>query len=321
MKSSSRLFPVRLMRAEVLETCTEDTYLIKPNNSPDKQVEIAVTHLVPTESKPDQALRPPLILLHGCYQNRYFWYNQLGEGLATRLLQYFDVWLMEARGHGLSPVNQRYAENSLLDYARYDIPAVNAFVAEKTGAKPLWLGHNEGMTSLLFALASGSLLPESTQAIAGLGSPWVAPGWMKLPFAGRVQKLLLRGYHRQPDRGPEPEPAHLVAAHRVEQALFASPGISFGKDFWSQLENSGVPLHWLGSESEFALQNKILQRIIGSNKSVTTELDGMTACLHLQTCDETDVVCQLLLARLGMEFSSRGQDSDILSVREAASTA
>ncbi|WP_390614282.1 alpha/beta hydrolase [Maricurvus nonylphenolicus] len=270
--------------------------------------------------KSDQAPRPALILLHGSYQNRYFWYSPQGEGVATRLLDHFDVWLMEARGHGLSPVNQHYADNSLLDYARYDIPAVNAFVAEKTGTKPYWLGHNEGVTSLLFALASGSLLQESALAVIGLGSPWAVPGWMKLPFVGQLQKLLLRGYHRQSDRGPEPESAQLVAMHRAEQTLFASLGMSLGKDFWSQLGSSGIPLHWLGSEAEFVLQNKKLQRIIGENKSLSDKLNGMAGCLHLHASDEVDVVCQLLLARLNMECSSRGQDSDLLSAREATST-
>lgn len=321
MKSSSRLFPVRLMRAEVLGSCTEDTYLIKPNNSPDKQVEIAVTHLVPMDKAAEQQQKPALILLHGCYQNRYFWYSPQGQGLATQLLPYFDVWLMEARGHGLSPVNQGYDNNSLLDYARYDIPAVNAFVAEKTASSPCWLGHNEGVASLLYALASGALLEEATQAIVGLGSPWFAPGWIKLPLAARLQSIVLRGYHRQSERGPEPEPAHLVAANRADQGFLSSPGMALGKDFWSRLAASRVPFHWLGSESDFGLQNKKLQRIIGENKSLSNGLVGITNRLHLHGHEETEQVLQLLLARLNTEFSSRGQDSGLSSPRETASTA
>jgi hypothetical protein len=46
MKSSSALFPVALMRAEVLSSeLTEDTYLLKPNNSPDPSAQIALSRL------------------------------------------------------------------------------------------------------------------------------------------------------------------------------------------------------------------------------------------------------------------------------------
>ncbi|HBO5816006.1 TPA: alpha/beta hydrolase, partial [Pseudomonas aeruginosa] len=45
MQSSSRLFPVALVSAELRADLTEDIYRLKPGNSPDASVELVVTRL------------------------------------------------------------------------------------------------------------------------------------------------------------------------------------------------------------------------------------------------------------------------------------
>ena len=45
MQSSSDLFPVALMSAEFRGDLSEDVYRLKPSNSPDFSVELALTRL------------------------------------------------------------------------------------------------------------------------------------------------------------------------------------------------------------------------------------------------------------------------------------
>lgn len=323
MKSSSRLFPARLVRAEVIGSCTEDTYLIKPNNSPDKLVEIAVTHLV-SGSEAQNDSKPPLILLHGCYQNRYFWYSPVGDGLAIELLKYFDVWLMETRGHGLSPVNQRFEQNTLADYASYDLPAVNAFVAEKTSKAPLWLGYAEGVTSLLYAVASGSLLSDSTAAVIGVGKPWLSSRWLKLPLAGTFQSLLVGGHHRDAARGPEPESSCLIKNYRQEQTLFGRPAAHMGISLWRQLAETDIPMRWLASASELSLIDKRLARLEGGKLLALGSIGKGGELFDPLDMDDANKLVQLLESQLDVLMGSKesGDDqSEILSAGEAASVA
>ncbi len=115
MKSSSSLFPVSLLRADlVAESYIEDTYLLKPNNSSDNSVQIAVTRLG-FQGEEDRASKGvPVVLLHGSFSNRGFWFSGGGKGFAKSLLEAgFDPWMVEARGHGDSPVNDNYRDNNL----------------------------------------------------------------------------------------------------------------------------------------------------------------------------------------------------------------
>ena len=61
MQSSSQLFPVALLSAELRGDLTEDVYRLKPNNSPDSSVELAVTRL----GLPDGRRGVPVILRPG----------------------------------------------------------------------------------------------------------------------------------------------------------------------------------------------------------------------------------------------------------------
>ncbi|MER2298192.1 MAG: alpha/beta hydrolase, partial [Pseudomonas sp.] len=83
MQSSSNLFPVALLSAERRGDLSEDVYRIKAGNSPDASVELAVTRLGLADH--GRAEGVPVILLHGSFSNRRFWYSPKGIGLGAEL--------------------------------------------------------------------------------------------------------------------------------------------------------------------------------------------------------------------------------------------
>ena len=129
MQSSSNLFPVALISAERRGDLSEDVYRLKPGNSPDWSVEIAVTRLGMADASAPRGV--PVILLHGSFSNRRFWFSPKGLGLGAYLTRLgFDVWIPEMRGHGLSQRNLAYRHNRVSDYVRYDLPAIADFVRD-----------------------------------------------------------------------------------------------------------------------------------------------------------------------------------------------
>ncbi|WP_369854590.1 alpha/beta fold hydrolase [Candidatus Thalassolituus haligoni] len=241
MKSSSELFPVTLARADNLAGFTDDVYLVKHNLDKDRSVEVAVTHLSPGSYETSPARdgrRPPVVLLHGSFTNRSFWLTVDGEGLAAWLVrQGFDVWLMEQRGHGLSPRNNDYTGNTSQQYACCDVPAVNDFVCEKTGEYPAWIGHSLGGVVLATAIAAGKLRPDNCAGVMSFGAqilkrPWYL--WMPLGSLSLRTLMSIKGEldGRKIGIGPENEPAGIVNEYLARQAIF-------GK--W-QLENIKQPL-------------------------------------------------------------------------------
>src|SRR3989344_2134123 len=151
MQSSSELFPVALISAELRGDLSEDVYRLKPGNSPDSSVELALTRL--GRAGHEQVRGVPVILIPGSFSNRRFWYSPKCIGLGPYLARAgFDVWIAEMRGHGLSPRNIDYRKNRVTDYARYDLPAIAAFVHEQTGQAPHWIGHSLGGITLAAAL-------------------------------------------------------------------------------------------------------------------------------------------------------------------------
>lgn len=163
MQSSSQLFPVRLVSAELIGTLVEDIYLLKPNNSSDHSVELAVTRL---SKKNTDHNGPPVILLHGSFSNRRRWLSADGKGVAAYLVDAgFDVWLPEMRGHGLSPVNKAFDKNSVDQVVKNDLPAIQQFVMEQTGKKINWIAEESGGLFVLASLALGSI---DQKTVAGL---------------------------------------------------------------------------------------------------------------------------------------------------------
>ncbi|TWI53480.1 alpha-beta hydrolase superfamily lysophospholipase [Pseudomonas duriflava] len=216
MQSSSQLFPVGLIRAELYGNLTEDVYLLKPNNSPDPSVELALTRLGRLNAP--SSFGQSVVLLHGAFDNRYAWYTPRGEGLALTLVEAgFDVWIAEMRGHGLSPRNLDYVHNRLADYARYDLPAIAAFVEEQTGWPSHWIGQAMGGLSVLHGMVDGHLKQHTSVASLVMWGTTLERQWRPLSWIER-RRSILSGHRTQ--RGAEDEPVGLlVDVERGSRAL------------------------------------------------------------------------------------------------------
>jgi pimeloyl-ACP methyl ester carboxylesterase len=194
MQSSSTLFPVALLSAERRGDLSEDIYRIKAANSPDPSVELALTRLGLADQPGARGV--PVILLHGSFSNRRFWYSPKGIGLGPWLARRgFDVWIAEMRGHGLSPRNQHYARNTVADYARYDLPVIGAFVAEVSAQTPHWVGHSLGGITLAAALGGSYLQGDLVASAALFGAQVTRRHWpLRIPPLNWASRCLLKRY-------------------------------------------------------------------------------------------------------------------------------
>ena len=212
MRSSSRLFPVALISAELIGDLTEDVYLLKPGRGQDSSVRVAVTRI----NDPSQAgHKPPIVLLHGLFCNRHQWITGEPKGLGASLARAgYDVWLPELRGHGLSPANQNYHGNRAEDFWRDDLPAANDFIIEQTGLRPVWVGHGWSGMLIVAALGLGAIPSSRLAGLAILAPRFSHPSsmsWMPgfhVWSRWRLKKKELVGSGIA--EGPEHEPAGLM---------------------------------------------------------------------------------------------------------------
>ena len=245
MQSSSRLFPVALVSAELRADLTEDIYRLKPGNSPDASVELVVTRL--GQQAAGERRGPPVILLHGSFSNRRFWYSPRALGLGPYLARAgFDVWLPEMRGHGLSIRNDGYRDNRVADYARYDLPALASFIHEQCGQPAHWIGHSLGGVVLAAGLGGGYLDQARIASVALFGSQVSTAHWLfRLPMAGILARLLLRRVDALSGsrwrQGPEDEPVGVALEVLRWHGLFGRFGEP-GNDWWKGLAAVDVPL-------------------------------------------------------------------------------
>ncbi|KWT12612.1 MULTISPECIES: alpha/beta fold hydrolase [Pseudomonas syringae group] len=245
MQSSSQLFPVALISAERRGDLVEDVYRLKPANSPDPSVELVVTRLGLVDQPATRGV--PVILLHGSFSNRRFWYSPKGIGLGPYLARAgYDVWIPEMRGHGLSSRNQNYRANCVADYARFDLPAIGAFVVEQSGQAPHWIGHSLGGTTLAAALGGQYLGPQNAASVALFGSQVSRSYWpLKIPPLQWSARLLLRSFTHVSGprfkRGPEDEPVGLVLESLRWQGLFGRFG-ERDNHWWAGLCEVQVPV-------------------------------------------------------------------------------
>jgi pimeloyl-ACP methyl ester carboxylesterase len=118
----------------------------------------------------------PVILCHGLSANRYCFDLQGAPGLARYLRNRgWDVWVPELRGSGMSQrpgLGHSDAPYSwdFEDHLHQDLPAILAFVRERTGAPSLhWVGHSMGGMLILAELAAHDNSPFASAVT--IGSP------------------------------------------------------------------------------------------------------------------------------------------------------
>ena len=268
MKSSSELFPVSLIRAEIIaDTFIEDTYLVKPNNSPDKSVQIAVTRLGYYNSAADQH-RQPIILIHGSFTNRSFWFSPKGKGLARALLEAgLDPWMLEHRGHGDSQENLDYKNNTVEAYAQFDLPAVSSFVKEQTKVNPIWIGHSMGGVSIATSIALGEISNANCKGVVLLGAQTSKyPLLMRLPGIRLATRLLLLA--KKPliksNKGPEHEPLGIAKEFTRWSGFFHGWKGRTGIKFWQNLKNTSVPVLAFGAKNDSGDPAKYCEKLATS---------------------------------------------------------
>jgi poly(3-hydroxyalkanoate) synthetase len=188
-------------------------------------------------------------MIHGSFSNRGFWLSRKGKGFAAYLVKEgYDVWLMDVRGHGLSPFNDQYNSNNVESYAKFDIPAVNDFVCEQTQKKPQWVGHSLGGLTIATAIAGGYLAEDKINGVITFGTQASLLHWsLKIPLATTVAKAgvkFMKSISGVALRiGPEDEPKGIAYEQFRWFGLFRRWKGGDGQEYWKNLSQVAVP--WL----------------------------------------------------------------------------
>ncbi len=239
----------QLLSADILANgLVEDVFLITPGNSADGTVQLAITHL----SKPGQS-GVPVVLIHGQFSNRSIWFNQDGEGFAPYLVeQGYDVWMPEMRGHGLSPENQRYQENSLLDYINYDLPAIQDYLLTRHEGAAIWCGYGLSAAALSTSLAMGRMRTTDVAGLVAFGMDDPKGDW-RAPMLSRFLnwRERKRGFIRPEGSEKDIEPEAygvLHGEHNPFRPVSRLAGQTRQLAFLKQVARLNVPLLMLNGE-------------------------------------------------------------------------
>ena len=208
-------------------------------------VELAVTRL---EGGAAGDRGVPVVLMAGTFCQRSFWVSPRGIGLGPYLRDRgFDVWILEPRGHGLSPKDSRYRRWSAEDQLEYDLPAVQGLVDSQTGRSAHWVGHSWGGLAIVASLAAGWL--DSALVRAGVvlganisaGDIWIRNDvlrglvWTLLTVVGGVPARAFR-------LGPESE----SRAYVLDFVRWKRPGGRWetldGRSYWEGVREIEEPL-------------------------------------------------------------------------------
>jgi pimeloyl-ACP methyl ester carboxylesterase len=208
-------------------------------------VELAITRLSVAGDGPSGT---PVVLVPGTFCQRSFWISPRGIGLGPFLRDRgHDVWIVELRGHGLSPKDRRFRRWSAEDHLRHDLPAVQALVEAESRQPAHWVGHSWGGTAIVGSMAGGWLDQARVRSACVLGAnitegdEWMtrrlprAAAWLVLTALGRVPARLFR-------LGPEAESrAYILEFYRWKgpEPCWETRG---GRSYWDGVRGIRVPL-------------------------------------------------------------------------------
>ncbi len=89
--------------------------------------------------RPEGAVLPPVLLVHGFAQNRYSWHSSKRSISAWLAARGYDVWNLELRGHGRSRDAGKGGAERFEDYVN------DALIASEALPGPaFWMGHSLG---------------------------------------------------------------------------------------------------------------------------------------------------------------------------------
>jgi len=208
LKSSSQLFPVELVSADVRNDYFQDLYSLKPNNSQDKSVEIALLHL---HLRKDSSMQKQVLFVHDAFNSHWQW---MDNGPAQKLIDDLlsagvSVWLMDWRGHGSSRKNKKYTLNTIDEMAQWDLPSVTAFIQEKNKNSLQIVAKGYGAQMALKALPQLGGVEQfffvDAESVVPTRLFWL-PGVRLLKWIMLIGKQWVRG------DGDEPEPVSFFRA-------------------------------------------------------------------------------------------------------------
>lgn len=222
---------------------------------PDSSVKLALTRLTPCSSVHSATAKIPVVLVHGSFCNRHFWYSSNAHGFAAWLVrQGYEVWIPEMRGHGLSVKNNQYKNNTVSAYVRFDLPQIAQFIYQQNPQAAYWIGHSLGGICLAALLAEQRIASSWFRGVALIGAQvsYFKP-WMKLPFAWLfVRSLMSNSQYWQAGltaQGVDREPLGVVSEFLRWYSL---TGSFRAKDcnWWKALKQVKTPLLCLAGEAD-----------------------------------------------------------------------
>ena len=211
-----------------------------------EHAQIALTRVPPAQK--DNPHATPVLLTHGNFSNRGFWISPRGIGLAAFLAgRGYDVWVVELRGHGLSPKGPSFSLITAEDHIREDLPSAVRYISTTTG-KPVFLcGHSAGGIFIAACLSAGCVEPERILGVSLFGAQITGgEAYLRIPPLAWLSSLLLRVLGRIPAQrmglGPETEPA----GEMLEFIRWKKRGgrweDSRGFSYWQGLEGISTPV-------------------------------------------------------------------------------
>ena len=248
MKSSSELFPVELVSAEHRGTYFEDLYSVKHNRSHDRSVEVAVLHL---HAAKDNSGSDAFLFVHDVFESHWQWMddgpNQ--QVIASLLNEGYSIWLFDWRGHGSSKTNRDVHSNTLSEMAATDLPAVVAFIQEKSrGGNLSVVSAGYGAQMVLRALPQ----IDSVAKFAFVNAQCLKPSrryW--LPFIRFYKRGRLLGRKWVTNREGEHEPASLFVELLKEAAWFSRYRRKQLKPLIEEVQQRSHRIFWLCTSARF----------------------------------------------------------------------